>query len=823
MALEDLNECGHVFTFGEDDYGQLGNGSINNNQYAPVMVLKGQQPSSSAYLENIVAISAGWDNAMALDSESFVYCWGYGRNGQLGDGDTKDRYEPVRVLEGEQEDPCDPCSVHLHDIIAISAGEEHAMALDSNGNVWTWGSDLCGQLGNGAGNNGSTTPVKVVGGQMGCEYLENIVAISAGYWHCLAIDADGVIWAWGGGWVGQLGIGDDTDKHEPQRMSCVPDFSLTKVDDAGDCISPRNGQITYTINYDYQANEGWEPAPADFESILIYDHLDCVDFISAAPDGTASDGAVIWSIDPNLWDGPNSVELMVQVNNKVTPWGTVENFAEIIATLNDKKYIYHDIIETPVCDCDGSGDIIYVDIAATGNNGGSRWQDAYTSLQSALAAAWPCDEIWVADGTYKPTDEPYDTDATFQMVSGVGVYGGFEGTEENRYERNWFENETILCGDPNGDDDYSKPFSEGNTEDNTDVVGSFSNIEIAAIDGFTITGGVIAGVYCADSSPVIQHNKIAGNSTGVYCFESEQPVIKNNWIYENDNGIYFDKAGNTPVLRNNTIANNTDYGVSGSCIDPNISISNCVIWGNGTQLNLDFVPTYSCIYNWTQGGTGNISSNPSFVSAPADNYLLHSDSPCIDTGDLNGNYGSERDIDKHFRVLDGNGDDEERVDMGADEYCNEGTDNVADFNEDDIVDTSDLVEMAAAWLIDDADPCWAANYEKYDLYTDDNVIDYRDFAYFASQWLWMTCDMMQGYEMMEMMMSGGGESMLINPTVPIEAAAQSQAEPRVAEQIEQIKYFLDWLDEIKDQIEEDIWLNLAGSLEEMLKELQDNQ
>jgi hypothetical protein len=233
-------------------------------------------------------------------------------------------------------------------------------------------------------------------------------------------------------------------------MTCVPEFGLTKVDDVNDfdCVSPRDGQITYTIQYDYQATGGGEPELADFDSVIIYDHLATgVDFESATNGGSESEGIVTWSVDPNF----NSVELVTQVNNKVTPGGKVENFAEIVAILNGKKYIYHDKIETPVCNCGDSGDIIHVDITATeGNNDGSTWQDAYTSLKSALAASWPCDQIWVADGTYKPTDEPYDTDATFQMVNGVGLYGGFEGApkeETQRYERNWYANETVLSGD----------------------------------------------------------------------------------------------------------------------------------------------------------------------------------------------------------------------------------------------------------------------------------------------------------------------------------------------------------------------------------------
>ena len=80
------------------------------------------------------------------------------------------------------------------------------------------------------------------------------------------------------------------------------------------------------------------------------------------------------------------------------------------------------------------------------------------------------------------------------------------------------------------------------------------------------------------------------------------------------------------------------------------------------------------------------------------------------------------------------------------------------------------------------------------------------------------------------MMMGGGmgrmagaESMLINEPAAEQQVSETQPEPSVEEQIEQIKELLDWLYEIKDEVDEDTWLNLTASLEEMLKELQDSK
>jgi len=196
---------------------------------------------------------------------------------------------------------------------------------------------------------------------------------------------------------------------------------------------------------------------------------------------------------------------------------------------------------------------------------------------------------------------------------------------------------------------------------------------------------------------------------------------------------------------------------------------------------------------------------------------------CIDAGDPCANYSGQRDIDKHFRVLDGNGNGQVRVDMGADEYCNEGEGNSADFNADGIVETSDLQELAAAWLIDYTDPDW--NDGKYDLYAD-NTIDFRDFAHFGRQWLWVACWKMPDIPM-GMMGVGGGmdgmmgmESVLISETAKVDAASQQQISEVQPPRIELIKELLDWLSEHKDEIDEDAWLSLVTGLEEQLKELE---
>src|ERR1044072_8249072 len=77
---------------------------------------------------------------------------------------------------------------------------------------------------------------------------------------------------------------------------------------------------------------------------------------------------------------------------------------------------------------------IFVDASAAGANNGTSWANAFTDLQSALAIATPSNEIWVAAGTYKPTATA-DRTISFAMKNGVGIYGGFDGTEAQRGQR----------------------------------------------------------------------------------------------------------------------------------------------------------------------------------------------------------------------------------------------------------------------------------------------------------------------------------------------------------------------------------------------------
>lgn len=131
-------------------------------------------------------IAVGYDHTVALDSAGNVWAWGSNNYGQVGDGTLTDRLVPVQV-DG------------VTNITEIVAGVYHTLALDNFGSIWAWGTNGHGQLGNGTQDT-SAVPVQVSG-------LNNVIAIAAGNFHSIALQGDGTVWTWGMNSSYQLGHG----------------------------------------------------------------------------------------------------------------------------------------------------------------------------------------------------------------------------------------------------------------------------------------------------------------------------------------------------------------------------------------------------------------------------------------------------------------------------------------------------------------------------------------------------------------------------------------------------------------------------------------
>ncbi|MFK7774069.1 MAG: choice-of-anchor Q domain-containing protein [Saprospiraceae bacterium] len=128
-----------------------------------------------------------------------------------------------------------------------------------------------------------------------------------------------------------------------------------------------------------------------------------------------------------------------------------------------------------------SAKVIYVDTDITsGNQDGSSWENSYSILQFAIIEAEYGDTIWVAEGTYKPTNSSFRT-IYFSLNNGVKWYGGFQGNETDLSQRDYEINETILSGDIG---------IEGDSTDNSyHVVYTLGTDSTTIIDGFSIMHG----------------------------------------------------------------------------------------------------------------------------------------------------------------------------------------------------------------------------------------------------------------------------------------------------------------------------------------------
>ena len=174
---------GSLWTVGRNQYGQLGDGNtVDRNESIKIVN------------SDVIDVAGGQYHSLFIKSDGSL--WGMGRNnyGQLGDGTTTDRTSPVKIVDAN--------------VSKVEAYGTHSLYLKNDGTLWAFGRNNYGQLGDGTSTDRNVS----------LQVLSGVSTMAAGLNHTLAVKTDGSLHAWGRNHKGQLGDGTTTDRTSPIQV-----------------------------------------------------------------------------------------------------------------------------------------------------------------------------------------------------------------------------------------------------------------------------------------------------------------------------------------------------------------------------------------------------------------------------------------------------------------------------------------------------------------------------------------------------------------------------------------------------------------------------
>jgi len=198
-GMASIKTDGTLWLWGRNAYGQCGNNSITPRS-SPVQTVSGGT--------NWKSVDYGLAHCAAIKTDGTLWTWGQGTNGQLGDSTLANKSSPVQTVSGGT------------NWKLVASGFYHTAAIKTDGTLWTWGSNINGQLGNNA-ITAISSPVQTVSGGT------NWKLIDAGGYNTSCIKTDGTLWLWGKNGYGQLGDNTTANKSSPvQTVSAGTNWNL---------------------------------------------------------------------------------------------------------------------------------------------------------------------------------------------------------------------------------------------------------------------------------------------------------------------------------------------------------------------------------------------------------------------------------------------------------------------------------------------------------------------------------------------------------------------------------------------------------------------
>lgn len=168
-----------------------------------------------------IAVSKTGYSSFGIDSQGQLWSWGSGSSGEMGVGNTSTRYVPDKIPG-------------VTTWKTVSAGYNHVLALQEDGSLWAWGSNSRGELGDGTWGN-KLVPTKIS--------AEKWIHVAAGLRYSVAVKADGTLWSWGANDNGQLGLGSNLEKSAPVKIGTASDWASVTVSSAHTLAVKTDGSL----------------------------------------------------------------------------------------------------------------------------------------------------------------------------------------------------------------------------------------------------------------------------------------------------------------------------------------------------------------------------------------------------------------------------------------------------------------------------------------------------------------------------------------------------------------------------------------------------
>jgi len=195
---------GTLWVWGANDRGQLGVGTSGGFSPSPLHV---------GTATDWASVAAGYAHTVAVKTDGTLWAWGDNTYGQLGDGTSTNQPSPVQVGAATN-------------WASVAAGSLHTVTVKTDGTLWAWGLNNAGQLGDGSVGDEDPhgTPLQVGA-------ATNWASAAAGQEHTVAVKTDGTLWAWGRNNEGELGVGGGNSQSSPVEVGTATNWTSVTAGD----------------------------------------------------------------------------------------------------------------------------------------------------------------------------------------------------------------------------------------------------------------------------------------------------------------------------------------------------------------------------------------------------------------------------------------------------------------------------------------------------------------------------------------------------------------------------------------------------------------